>query len=99
MKANKARTCPYLPATDTDCVFWQLCEMYDKDCIFDKFACCLSGDGLHYATGSYRSIFFTQNISCILSLWGTLLAINLWFAPKNAFFSDANVCNFKLAIR
>lgn len=31
----------------------KLCELYDNDCIFDKFACCLSGDGLHFATGSY----------------------------------------------
>ncbi|PON72217.1 Protein phosphatase 2A regulatory subunit PR [Parasponia andersonii] len=33
----------------------KLCELYDNDCIFDKFACCLSGDGLHYATGSYSN--------------------------------------------
>ncbi|XP_062116220.1 serine/threonine protein phosphatase 2A 55 kDa regulatory subunit B beta isoform-like isoform X2 [Humulus lupulus] len=33
----------------------KLCELYDNDCIFDKFACCLSGDGMHYATGSYSN--------------------------------------------
>ncbi|KAF4362705.1 hypothetical protein G4B88_018323 [Cannabis sativa] len=38
-----------------DINFWQLCELYDNDCIFDKFACCLSGDGMHYATGSYSN--------------------------------------------
>lgn len=32
----------------------QLCDLYENDSIFDKFECCLSGDGLHVATGSYR---------------------------------------------
>ncbi|EXC26105.1 Serine/threonine protein phosphatase 2A 55 kDa regulatory subunit B beta isoform [Morus notabilis] len=33
----------------------KLCELYDNDCIFDKFACCLSGDGRRFATGSYSN--------------------------------------------
>ncbi|XP_024929473.3 serine/threonine protein phosphatase 2A 55 kDa regulatory subunit B alpha isoform isoform X3 [Ziziphus jujuba] len=33
----------------------KLCELYDNDCLFDKFACGLSGDGLLFATGSYSS--------------------------------------------
>ncbi|KAF3437006.1 hypothetical protein FNV43_RR19759 [Rhamnella rubrinervis] len=33
----------------------KLCELYDNDCLFDKFNCCLSGDGLHIATGSYSN--------------------------------------------
>ncbi|MQL72595.1 hypothetical protein Taro_004912 [Colocasia esculenta] len=32
----------------------KLHELYNNDSIFDKFECCLSGDGLHFATGSYR---------------------------------------------
>ena len=36
----------------------QLCDLYENDSIFDKFECCLSGDGLRVATGSYRSAFF-----------------------------------------
>ena len=32
----------------------QLCDLYENDSIFDKFECCLSGDGLRVATGSYR---------------------------------------------
>ncbi|XP_048136797.1 serine/threonine protein phosphatase 2A 55 kDa regulatory subunit B beta isoform-like isoform X2 [Rhodamnia argentea] len=31
----------------------RLSDLYDNDSIFDKFDCCLSGDGLHFATGSY----------------------------------------------
>ncbi|KAE8726561.1 Serine/threonine protein phosphatase 2A 55 kDa regulatory subunit B beta isoform [Hibiscus syriacus] len=31
-----------------------LCDLYTNDSIFDKFECCVSGDGLHFATGSYR---------------------------------------------
>lgn len=33
----------------------QLCDLYENDSIFDKFECCLSGDGQRVATGSYRS--------------------------------------------
>ncbi|KAL3529468.1 hypothetical protein ACH5RR_008790, partial [Cinchona calisaya] len=33
----------------------KLCDLYNNDAIFDKFACCLSGDGLHFATGSYSN--------------------------------------------
>ncbi|KAI3736000.1 hypothetical protein L6452_15530 [Arctium lappa] len=32
-----------------------LCDLYENDSIFDKFECCLSGDGKRVATGSYRS--------------------------------------------
>ncbi|MBA0719444.1 hypothetical protein Golax_007124 [Gossypium laxum] len=32
----------------------KLCDLYENDSIFDKFECCLSGDGLRVATGSYR---------------------------------------------
>ncbi|GFZ17446.1 protein phosphatase 2A, regulatory subunit PR55 [Actinidia rufa] len=32
----------------------KLSDLYNNDAIFDKFGCCLSGDGLHFATGSYR---------------------------------------------
>ncbi|GJM98157.1 hypothetical protein PR202_ga15140 [Eleusine coracana subsp. coracana] len=35
----------------------QLCDLYENDSIFDKFECCLSGDGLRVATGSYGNIF------------------------------------------
>ncbi|XAR50203.1 hypothetical protein NMG60_11004465 [Bertholletia excelsa] len=39
----------------------KLCDLYNNDAIFDKFDCCLSGDGLQYATGSY------SNVLCIFS--------------------------------
>ncbi|KAE9467409.1 hypothetical protein C3L33_00679, partial [Rhododendron williamsianum] len=32
----------------------KLSDLYNNDAIFDKFGCCVSGDGLHFATGSYR---------------------------------------------
>ncbi|XP_040998446.1 serine/threonine protein phosphatase 2A 55 kDa regulatory subunit B beta isoform-like isoform X4 [Juglans microcarpa x Juglans regia] len=35
----------------------KLCDLYENDSIFDKFECCLSGDGLHVATGSYSNMF------------------------------------------
>uniref|UniRef100_A0A0D6QYH5 Serine/threonine-protein phosphatase 2A 55 kDa regulatory subunit B n=1 Tax=Araucaria cunninghamii TaxID=56994 RepID=A0A0D6QYH5_ARACU len=35
----------------------KLCDLYENDSIFDKFECCLNGDGLHMATGSYSNTF------------------------------------------
>ncbi|XP_038712237.1 serine/threonine protein phosphatase 2A 55 kDa regulatory subunit B beta isoform-like isoform X2 [Tripterygium wilfordii] len=35
----------------------KLCDLYENDSIFDKFECCLSGDGLQVATGSYSNLF------------------------------------------
>ncbi|XP_073287269.1 serine/threonine protein phosphatase 2A 55 kDa regulatory subunit B beta isoform-like isoform X1 [Primulina huaijiensis] len=35
----------------------KLCDLYDNDSIFDKFECCLSGDGQRAATGSYSNMF------------------------------------------
>mmetsp|Transcript_11531 Transcript_11531/g.34617 ORF Transcript_11531/g.34617 Transcript_11531/m.34617 type:complete len:491 (+) Transcript_11531:241-1713(+) len=35
----------------------QLCDLYENDCIFDKFDCCISGDGTRMATGSYSNLF------------------------------------------
>lgn len=35
----------------------RLCELYDNDCIFDKFECCFNGDGSHVVTGSYKNQF------------------------------------------
>ncbi|KAJ8560101.1 hypothetical protein K7X08_004159 [Anisodus acutangulus] len=35
----------------------KLCDLYENDSIFDKFKCCLSGDGSRVATGSYSNLF------------------------------------------
>ncbi|KAI3979552.1 hypothetical protein MKX01_001744 [Papaver californicum] len=35
----------------------KLCDLYENDSIFDKFECCLSGDGSRIATGSYSNLF------------------------------------------
>ncbi|KAD4384852.1 hypothetical protein E3N88_25020 [Mikania micrantha] len=35
----------------------KLCDMYENDSIFDKFDCCLRGDGQMAATGSYSNLF------------------------------------------
>ncbi|KAL8537715.1 hypothetical protein ACS0TY_012748 [Phlomoides rotata] len=35
----------------------KLCDLYENDSIFDKFECCLSGDGRRVATGSYSNLF------------------------------------------
>jgi serine/threonine-protein phosphatase 2A regulatory subunit B len=34
-----------------------LCDLYETDCIFDKFECAVSGDGQHVATGTYNNVF------------------------------------------
>ncbi|CAA3004206.1 serine threonine phosphatase 2A 55 kDa regulatory subunit B beta isoform-like isoform X2 [Olea europaea subsp. europaea] len=35
----------------------KLCDLYENDSIFDKFECCLSGNGQRLATGSYSNLF------------------------------------------
>lgn len=35
----------------------KLCDLYENDCIFDKFECTFSGDGTHVLTGSYHNYF------------------------------------------
>lgn len=35
----------------------KLCDLYENDCIFDKFECNMSGDGKHVVTGSYHNHF------------------------------------------
>jgi len=35
----------------------KLCDLYENDCIFDKFECGFSGDGQHLITGGYNNLF------------------------------------------
>ncbi|KAF8507975.1 protein phosphatase 2A regulatory subunit PR55 [Hysterangium stoloniferum] len=35
----------------------KLCDLYENDCIFDKFECTFSGDSSHVLTGSYHNYF------------------------------------------
>lgn len=35
----------------------KLCDLYESDCIFDKFDCAMSGDGRYFATGTYSNFF------------------------------------------
>lgn len=35
----------------------KLCDLYENDCIFDKFQCCFSSDGGSLLTGSYNALF------------------------------------------
>ena len=44
------------PLTLSGCAA-QLGDLYENDCIFDKFDCCFSGDGSHLATGTYSNSF------------------------------------------
>lgn len=41
----------------------RLCDLYENDCIFDKFQCCFSHDGGSLLTGSYNSLFQTYSAS------------------------------------
>lgn len=52
-------------ADNVDCACLQLCDLYENDCIFDKFDCCVSGDGTRLATGSYSNLFKVCSPSCV----------------------------------
>lgn len=47
---------PHTPAHHTSS-HPQLCDLYESDCIFDKFDCVMSGDGRYFATGTYSNFF------------------------------------------
>eukprot|EP01103_Thecamoeba_quadrilineata_P003052 TRINITY_DN12883_c0_g1_i1.p1 TRINITY_DN12883_c0_g1~~TRINITY_DN12883_c0_g1_i1.p1 ORF type:complete len:432 (-),score=90.41 TRINITY_DN12883_c0_g1_i1:177-1472(-) len=36
---------------------YKLCDLYENDCIFDKFECAFSSDGSRVMTGSYNNLF------------------------------------------
>ncbi|KAJ8655068.1 hypothetical protein O0I10_009275 [Lichtheimia ornata] len=55
----------------------KLCDLYENDCIFDKFECTFSGDGSHMMTGSYSNNLHIYNRD-------TLAEVNLQ-ADKSAF--------------
>ncbi|GMI44336.1 hypothetical protein TrCOL_g416 [Triparma columacea] len=38
-------------------------QLYENDCIFDKFECCVSGDGMFVGSGSYDGVFKVFNAS------------------------------------
>lgn len=40
----------------------KLCDLYENDCIFDKFECSFSGDARHMVTGSYNNHFRVYNM-------------------------------------
>lgn len=60
--------------------FTQLCDLYENDSIFDKFECCLSGDGLRVATGSYRSgSYMSIHLVTVLLLLTLSICHNMLF--------------------
>lgn len=40
----------------------KLCDLYENDCIFDKFECSVSDSGNHIVTGSYGKYFFIYDL-------------------------------------
>ncbi|KAK8843419.1 serine/threonine-protein phosphatase 2A regulatory subunit B beta isoform [Kwoniella newhampshirensis] len=41
----------------------KLCDLYENDCIFDKFECTFSGDGSQVLTGSYHNYFRIYDVN------------------------------------
>ena len=41
----------------------QLCDLYENDCIFDKFDCCMNGTAKYVASGSYNNTFRVFGVS------------------------------------
>jgi len=48
---------PVLSIPIHDYLKMYLCDLYEKDCIFDKFECAVSKDGTQLLTGSYNNFF------------------------------------------
>lgn len=45
-----------VPRVHTLLISSQLCNLYENDCIFDKFECAVSGDASNVLTGSYGNM-------------------------------------------
>ncbi|KAK7061031.1 protein phosphatase 2A regulatory subunit cdc55 [Paramarasmius palmivorus] len=43
----------------------KLCDLYENDCIFDKFECVWSGDDKHVLTGSYHNYFRIYDVDTL----------------------------------
>jgi len=41
----------------------KLCDLYENDCIFDKFECTFSGTGSHVLTASYNNFFHIWDVA------------------------------------
>jgi len=52
MEARPVKTIPI-----HDHLRGKLCDLYENDCIFDKFECIWGGDDKHVLTGSYHNYF------------------------------------------
>jgi serine/threonine-protein phosphatase 2A regulatory subunit B len=55
-------TRPLAVITIHDYLKVHLCDLYENDCIFDKFECASSQDGLRYVTGSYNNNFIVHHL-------------------------------------
>jgi len=56
----------------------KLCDLYENDCIFDKFECSFSHDGNHMVTGSYNDFFHVYDRNGRTDVW-----LEASKAPKN----------------
>lgn len=68
----------------------KLCDLYENDCIFDKFECTLSKTGDHLLTGSYHNYF---NIYDIQGEREDALRIKLGRGPSRKSDNDLNADN------
>eukprot|EP01097_Dermamoeba_algensis_P004828 TRINITY_DN3101_c0_g1_i1.p1 TRINITY_DN3101_c0_g1~~TRINITY_DN3101_c0_g1_i1.p1 ORF type:complete len:228 (-),score=39.57 TRINITY_DN3101_c0_g1_i1:317-1000(-) len=48
----------------------KLCDLYENDCIFDKFECAPSPQGDYLCTGSYNHHFYISNLKTSQTYWG-----------------------------
>jgi len=69
----------------------KLCDLYENDCIFDKFECAVSPDGNSYLTGSYHNMFYIydKNSKAECQLEATKVATNK-SSKKQAGTKDTN---------
>jgi hypothetical protein len=55
----------------------QLCDLYENDCIFDKFGCCMNSPATCYASGTYSNTF---KVSTVLTRIAAAYAV--WWTPN-----------------
>eukprot|EP00878_Enallax_costatus_P038537 GHUV01043844.1.p1 GENE.GHUV01043844.1~~GHUV01043844.1.p1 ORF type:complete len:117 (-),score=16.85 GHUV01043844.1:46-396(-) len=70
-----------------DAVCLQLCDLYENDCIFDKFDCCMNGNATYVTSGSYNNQFKVGTLHYVAPVFEVRLACVI--ACKSALWKSA----------
>ena len=80
---------------------FQLCDLYENDCIFDKFECTMNGDGSQLLTGSYHNYFhiYDKNGKNDVCIEASKYPTSLSLLPSSPLFSPSELPRLRVDSR